>query len=499
MVSAKLLVKYGFIKEEKKNNYELDKKTKTWIPKEGYSLNKKDADQEYAELAADKYTETGYPRPIHRYHLVYEIPDLSLEEPYYWVLGEFKENFHRTTKVEDSFAASENSAFFGVTQQRLGLQQDKISQFLATTGKMVKELFQMVRELRILDERLTYYDEVMGNPKKEIIGEMNKPIYQRDKSAEITLKGIFVDLVQGGGKNPASIYGMARELEFITLPDLFFDAPPFKSKEEMGNHVNKLRENFNENVTRVLVRHLRQFMEWKKRTHQEHANRKVFMLKYLSQHYDIIKMYLAWLKPYLRSVRQLSLKEASRSSPDLISSFEGSLMDIELIGDNNGLDHCLMVTFNYRTRPHMKFTQEGYNRGPVHVGQMQMTVRVFDWKKSQIKFYQRMKEEENFELLGDVSSSVLTSMQGLGDELERYLNEARGIKEDKEKKVIKKSILEKIFGDFINFKKKKVEKASKDDDIFADDKGLSSNQMAFLVPAWGIYKNFKKSHRLITW
>lgn len=492
MVSAEMLVKYGFIKKNKKGNYKFNKKKGIFEPIEGYTFNNKDANEEFAEIAGDKFSNTGYPQSLHRYHMVYEITDLSLEEPYFWVLGEFKEFFHHTIKVEDSFAAAENSAFFGITQQRLGAQQDKISQFLATTGKMVKELFQMVRELRILDERLTYYGESEE--------ELSKEMYKRDKSSEITLKGIFVDLVQGGGKNPASIYGMSRELEFITLPDLFFDAPPFKNKEELDQHINALRKNFNENVVRVLVRHTRQFMEWKKRTHKEHANRKVFMLKYLSQHYDIIKMYLAWLKPYLRSVRQLSLKEASRDSPDLISSFEGSLMDIELIGHNNKMSHCVMVTFNYRTRPHMKFVQEGYNRGPVHTGQMQMTVRVYDWKKSQIKLYQKMKEQENFELLGDVSSSVLTSMQSLGDELQNYLDEARGKKKENEKKKpVKKSILEKALGDFINFKKKEVEKVSKGENIFAEDKGLINNSMAFLNPGWWLYKNFKKSHRMITW
>ncbi len=83
-----------------------------------------------------------------------------------------------------------------MSQQRLGAQQDKISQFLATTGKMIKELFQMVRELRIIDERLGYYDAVAQ--------EIGKPLAQRRKSDDITLKGMFVDLVQGGGKSAAS-------------------------------------------------------------------------------------------------------------------------------------------------------------------------------------------------------------------------------------------------------------------------------------------------------
>jgi len=454
--------------------------------------------EEIAETAMGEFNATGFPESVVRYVLSYEITDLSVEEPYFWVLDSLKEFIPIIDKVEDAFSASENSAFFGVTQQRLGIQQDKISQFLATVGKMVKELFQMVRELRILDERLTYYNESLK--------DLHKEPGQRSKPSEITLKGIFIDLVQGGGKNPASIYGMSRELEFITLPDLFFDAPPFKTLEEMEAYVKGLEENFNMAVLRVLTRHLRQFMEWKKRTHKEHSNRRGFMLRYLKQHYDIIQMYIVWLKPYLRTVRTLSMKETHQDSPEIISSFEGSMMDIELLAHHPQKTHCLLVTFNYRTRPHMKFVQEGYQRGPLHVGRMTMTVRVFDWKKKQIKKYKEMKEKESFELLGDVSASVKASMEGLGKELKNYLKEAKGLnlgeKEEKKEEVKEKpDILKKVLGDFINFDKiearskaKAAGKTEKD-----PDEGLEDGTFAFLVPAWSTFRNFKKSHRMVTW
>src|SRR3989338_410649 len=227
-------------------------------------------EEEEAEILPGEYQNTGFPRSLRNCRLLWEVYDLSLEEPYFWLLDYFKDSFPIIEKIEDSFAAAENSAFFGVTQQRLVAQQDRVSQFLATMGKMVKELFQMVRELRIIDERLGYYDTIEG--------ELKKPIGQRSKTAEITMKGVFVDLVQGGGKSAASVYGMARELEFVTLPDLFFDAPPFKNVQELDHFLESLKENFNKNVRRVLQRHLGQYTEWKKRTHQEHQNRKKFQL-----------------------------------------------------------------------------------------------------------------------------------------------------------------------------------------------------------------------------
>lgn len=455
--------------------------------------------EEHAETVREQYGNTGFPNPLKAYRLSWEVYDLSLEEPYFWVLEEFKQNFQIVEKLEDSFAAAENSAFFGITQVRIGGQQDKVSQFLATTGKMIKELFQMVRELRIIDERLTYY--------KESEAEAEKPLAERGKSAEITLKGLFIDLVQGGAKSAASVFGMARELEFVTLPDLFFDAPPFKNTAELESHIKGLEKDFNESVLRVLKRHLRQFMEWKKRTSQEHKNRRRFMLQYLLQHFEIIKMYINWVKPYLRHVARLTMKEKNMLSADLISAFEGSMLDIEVLfrkrsaKGNVGGNACILATFTYRTRPELKVVQEGYQRGPVHIGRFEMNFRVYAWTDGQVENYKKLKEEETLMLMGDVSSSVRQAMESLGEELDLYLEEARGEKGKKkpeEEKPAKKSLMEKFFGDFYTPKKSKVKEKSGKDEKLAEE--LAKKIVGHAqFHAFNTYKNFKKAHRMIQW
>ncbi len=465
--------------------------------------------EEEREVIKGSYGTTGFPDPLKYYHMYYEVYDLSIEEPYFWILYTMKEYMQIVEKLEDSFAAAENSAFFGVTQQRLGAQQDKISQFLATTGKMIKELFQMVRELRIIDERMEYYEEVEK--------QFSKPVDQRSKGAEITLKGMFVDLVQGGGKSAASVYGMARELEFITLPDLFFDAPPFKNSNELDDHIKNLEKNFNHNVIRVLNRHIRQYMEWRKRTHQEHANRRRFQLAYLKQHFDIIKMYINWVKPYLKHVARLTMKDRHMASPDLISAFEGSMLDIELLARNRaviaklpdgkeiGVNGCILATFNYRTRPEMKVVQEGYNRGPVHVGKFEMHLRVYGWTDEEVAKYKKLKEQESLDLMGEVSVSVKEAMESLGKELDHYLEEAKGAMEKKEKKEEKeesKSLTERFFGDF--YTPKKGKKGEKEFKLPRDLNEQMEQKKKSLVGAargtcFNMYKTFKKAHRMVMW
>ncbi len=461
--------------------------------------------EEVTETLERQYGKTGFPKPHKTYRMYWELYDLSMEEPYFWILDTLKQNFPIIDKLEDSFAAAENSAFFGVTQQRLGAQQDKVSQFLATTGKMIKELFQMVRELRIIDERLGYY--------KQVAVQLERDLKAREKGAEITLKGFFVDLVQGGGKSAASVYGMARELEFITLPDLFFDAPPFRTSSEVEKHINSLEKDFNKNVLRVLHRHLTQYMQWRKRTHSEHVNRKQFMLKYLDQHFQIINMYITWIKPYLRNVRNLSLNQKAMSSADLISGFEGSMLDVEFlarrripIGDS-GANGCVLATFQYRTRPEMKVVSEGYQRGPVHIGGMTMELRVYTWTDEEVENYKKLKQKETLELFGDVSESVRGAMESLGDVLEKYLEEARGLKKEKkeEKKETKqKKGLKGLFGEFYRSRPKRdKDKAqnSKEAKVLSD-KLKSTNEgliKGVKFTAWNTYKNFKKAHRMIQW
>ena len=360
----------------------------------------------------------------------------------------------------------------------------------------------MVRELRIIDERLTYYGEVKA--------QLDKDLKSRGKSAEITLKGMFIDLVQGGGKSAASVYGMARELEFITLPDLFFDAPPFRNADELEAHVKSLEEDFNTNVLRVLQRHIRQYMEWKKRTHQEHRNRRGFMLQYLLQHFEIVQMYINWIKPYLRNVAKLTMKSKNMSSPDIVSAFEGSMLDVEILGrkrvevGESGANGCCLGTFRYRTRPELKVVQEGYQRGPVHIGKFEFFLRVYKWKDEEVEQYKRLKEKESLILMGEVSSSVQKAMEALGEKLNEYLAEARGQKEgkpveEKDEKP-KKSVMERMLGDFYNPNKKK--KSSKKVAVAAtakmnsELKGLGDYTKAM---TWLTYKNFKKAHRMIQW
>ena len=101
--------------------------------------------------------------PASRYYVEVEDMGSNVEGVYFWFVdylrGDFPTGvgFHHLEKIKDLTAATESSLYFGTTEQRKGIQQDRVSQYLATIGRMIKDLFQIVREIRIIDERLQYY------------------------------------------------------------------------------------------------------------------------------------------------------------------------------------------------------------------------------------------------------------------------------------------------------------------------------------------------------
>ncbi|MFC1742017.1 hypothetical protein ACFL3V_05775, partial [Nanoarchaeota archaeon] len=101
----------------------------------------------------------NFPKPLHKFKLVYQSFNQSVEEVYFWLLSSLRDDLGLPDvhKVTDIFTASEQSAFWGQAQQRMTIQQGQVSNYLATIGKLTKELFQIVREMRILDERLDLY------------------------------------------------------------------------------------------------------------------------------------------------------------------------------------------------------------------------------------------------------------------------------------------------------------------------------------------------------
>jgi len=490
-------------------------------------LKKYGFEEETAELVSEVTEKTGYPIPDYRYRLVVEAIHAYIEEAYFWTMDELQLgwSFNKFLKITDIHAASEQSAFFGVSEQRLGLQQDKASQYLRGISEMLKALFQIVRELRVIDERLGYYTHTFERKSEE-----------ESVGSDITLKGVWVDQVEGGTKNAASVYGLAQTVGFSVLPDLFFrvrandvgghlikpeeyDSFTKRIIEDASKRVDKM-EGFNEKVKEVLKRKLTQYYMWKLRTYKELEARRKFTIKYLRQHYDTIKLYMGWIKPYLRNIMKLQMAEKllhGEKARELITAFEGSLIEVEVLSykKNEGrvFFPCVLINIFYRTAPSLLYQQEGYQRGPAHTGKFDLTLRGYVWSEEQIENYKRMREEEDLHMLSVVDESIKASMEALGDELKQYLREAgEAFPEDANKAAAKApsaNFFSPLLGTFSGFKslipggrqkkfnvKKKLTGGKSDVDL---DTEISSAKIELKRAIFLTYKNYKKLHGMYVW
>ncbi|MFH1064202.1 MAG: hypothetical protein V1729_03925 [Candidatus Woesearchaeota archaeon] len=459
----------------------------------------------------------NYPKPIRKFKLVYQSFNQSIEEIYFWLLASLREDFglHDVIKIKDVFTASEQSAFWGQSQQRMSIQQGQVSNYLATIGKLTKELFQIVRELRILDERLDVYEE----SNKTIRDTGNVHARRLSDAAEIVLKGYWVDLKDGGVKSPGSVYGLAGTLGYTALPDIFFAAPAMKA-DEVNSYVDHLK--FNPKLKNVLRRKLHAYVVWKDHTYAEVKNRKQFTVKFLRQHYNAIQLYINWIKPYLRNVKRLSQNFEKTMSEDLIGSFEGSVTELEVLCKRKEGDHhnaVVLLTILFRTQPHMDFHQEGYqHKGPVHVGRSEITMRGYAWTDKEIENFVSLRDAETFDMLGDIDKSLQESIDALGDDLRKYLKDKgeefpEDVKEREEKEAAAKKSMENLKGAidpfmaiFSGFKEiftalfpmgPKKDKSEPTKWELSKDSGKAKGAMQVVI--WNTYKNFKKAHRMFTW
>jgi len=393
-----------------------------------------------------------------QYRILTDSPQGGVEAKYFQILRALtdKEPFGRSLgdeqgyiiKTKDIYSAGETSSYWGSVEQRKGIQIDKFQQIMQNIGGMIKAMFQLLRELRILEERLTFYED------------SNKG----DKHAEVHLKSVWVDQVEGGIQNATSVMGLTQKVGFAALADLFYGIHP-KTDKDVESEVNKLKQShgINKKVREVLGRKLKQFLVWKKKTYQELSTGQKFKLGYLRQHYAVIRLYLNWLRPYLKNIKRLQMRtEGVATDKDLVAAFETSKIDLEFLAVRTNYMKetprgkifaefqeyfpIVRVRINFVAIPNMAYQEEG-QRGAVHSGRMEMIVEGAVLSKKQLEDYQKALNQDDLDLLAMVDSSI----EALRDELTYYLEKAGGAFDmrKKEETPKKQDIREGVLGPFI--------------------------------------------------
>jgi hypothetical protein len=369
----------------------------------------------------------------------------SPEKHYYYFIKFFEANAEafygikarKIYKLKDVFDASVSSSFHGQIGTKMSAIQGQVANYLSQIGQLTKTLLPMIRELRMMDERMEYYRNSLSE----------KPGDEPARQNEVTLKSTWIEVVEQGMQNPNSVYSMSTKLGFVTLPDLFFATNPHgKTPEKQMENLHKAlgqmekQHSFNKKLRLALEKKLVQYYTWKKKTHREMQHTYKFRLKNFKQHYNVIKLYTSWVKPYLTTLKALQMKN-DPSSHDLVGSFETSRLDLELlvdIGKKGRWHSCIMVRLKYTTRPDLHYTSGG-QRQPIHSGLIKISIEPYVATQDDIDWY---KDKTDKDILAnasgseiDFSKSIDNMLDGLGDDIQDYLREAEtGKKKEDEKK-----------------------------------------------------------------
>ncbi len=398
-------------------------------------------------------------------------------------------------KIKDIYSSGETSSFWGSVEQRKGAQIDKFQQLMANIGSMLKTLFQLLRELRIMEERLDYYERSEKG----------------EDAAEVALKSIWIDLVEGGARNPGSVTGLAAQVGFITLPDLFYSIHP-KKVDEVEKDVDRLKESgLNRKVREVLARKLKQFLIWKEKTYKELKTGNTFKLKYLRQHFHVIRLYLNWLRPYLKNIQRLQ-QQGDVTDKDLIASFETSKIELEVLGVKRKYEvdmpntyggqnmeerefketfPCVRVKIEFVAIPEMAYQQE-FQRGAIHRGRSVITIEARTAKMKDILDYKKKLFEEDVELLKAVDESI----DAMKEDIEHFLEKAGEIEEEEKKKESFFEPFKGIFGGLKDLFKHIPSFKITGDKVPSGEAGSASNIAK--IDAYLLYKVFKQTHGMLT-
>ena len=166
----------------------------------------------------------------------------------------------------------------------------------------------------------------------------------------------------------------------------------------------------------------------------------------------------------------------------------------------------MIVSFKFRTEPQLSYVGEGYQRGPVHTGMVDMIIRGYVWTNEHIKNYVRLRQEEDLELLSAIDESGNEALKSLGSELYEYiglLEEAKPMEMPKAKQPFFDEFkavwdgMKEMFGALSPGSLNIFKPAGEDALALQSEMDAADAELRYIQ--YQIYKNYKKAHDMLQW
>ncbi len=363
--------------------------------------------------------------PVKTMRIVNEKIGEDLEPAYFWLLSFLKDDQKAkdVLKIVDTYSASEASSFHRNMGQSLGAIQDRIVGTLRGIGELTRQIFRFAYELKVLEERLGLYEDSRKFHKNHPWDGSLKNL--EPNPAEVTLKDRYINLVEGGTKNPSSVYGLGSQVGFILLPDLFLRLDVFSEEDVAKVKKNLERAGLNKKVIEVVTRKLSAYVHWRSATEKHLAHRWKFLLSYLKQHYNAIKLNIEWVKPYLMTAKRMQWNTSFKSTPDILAAIEQSVMQVELLGKMKQFEKSWAVInldMYFRTFPETQYTPQVRGDVTRHTGRYEILFYARSMTDEQIMAHQLVQEIEDFEMIGDIEESLRAALSDFSGSVQNYLS-----------------------------------------------------------------------------
>lgn len=436
--------------------------------------------------------------PLSSYNLNYDAPTAHLESVYFWILDFMQDFGISVEKVTDNFTSAPGSGHFAEMGMRASRMQDQGMKIFAMINQIVKTILNLVYDLKEFEIRLKHYEDAKSDDKNT------------KEAGLLALKQIWldnVDMKRGRG----SIHQMAYEVGFTTLRELFL----------ISNSVEDIKKNelANEQVQRVLIPRISEFLKWKELSEKELRKRFEIERSYLKSEVAQLKLYSAWAKPYLKAAQELRQKGFDKN-PALVSAFNTTLFELVLFGKRKvkfveaakagdlpkGLAdykmkrdyyECYVVSFLFKGFP-QKVTQQHYGFG----GRVDMNFYSFALNDQEIELLSRELEKQNVEdSLKFIEETTASSLEELKEDLDRFVLKDEEVKKkvEEKKKADDTNPFSALLGlfkfDWKKKDKKKITSAKKiKPDNFVEKQVRALASKGVQDGLYKVYDIYKKSH-----
>ncbi len=387
----------------------------------------------------EKIVPKKWNRTVSSYKITFDSQQAQLEPIYYWLLDFIQDMGWDMEKLIDNFTASPGSGQFSEISMKATKMQEEGMKILGGLNQVVKSVLNLIYDLKEFEMRLAHYDDAWAsdNVKKE--------------AGMLALKQIWldnVDLKKGRG----SIHQMAAEMGFTTIREAFMVANSVEDLKKMNDKEGEYGGGIiNEQVMRILIPRMSEFLKWIDYSEKELRKRFRIEKNYLKSQVETIKLYSAWMKPYLKAAENLK-QEGFEKNAALVNAFSTSMFELQLFGkkkvgvpgkfkDYNlkrNYNQCIVIGLKYRGHVSQRMTQKG-DYGFAMGGRIDMTFDSYALNDEELGLVR--KELDN----DDVSDSLAFSADVAGGALEELKEDLDYfLKGDEEKKRVKEEIVKDV-------------------------------------------------------